>query len=589
MASDTRALSRTWTAAQRQNFHERLLQEVKWREYANDVELFISECVKITVADGSATMGKKPFELYDYQLDALSDMKCNKFVLALKARQLGFTTLGCAYALWQLLFRPGGATIVFISKDQVSADKNLAMVKAMYHTVPEWVKKRGPSVVGDAVTKISFSHRNGTISELKSYPPTKNAAAGDTITFLMLDEFDLYDKTTPAEVWSVVEPALMSATSNTFDNSVICFIISTARNPDGVFARMYKAGKKAQGRFKTIFVSAENNRFLWTDGKFDITKLNQKREEAKLNGREYLIHREYPLTDTDAFLLSGATRYTNLPAADEITPYPHIGELTESGGKFHFQETQNGNLHINEMPKETNFYVLTVDPAHGIGKDYTVAQVLTFNDDGDPQLCAVWFSNTIEQAQAAGYLADLGRFYAGNRDEALLVWDRTGNHSDLLVHKWRDEYQYRNMYRYLPASQARRRRPQPVYGFDTGGTGGKRNLALDTLQEFLPRLDGIYFELLDELQTFVVRENGRAEAEHGCHDDHIMALAQGLWVLQEKYSQTIVTGNRDLKSSKSDPWNINELFETAAKKHRAFERQDRKAGKRLTSALRRRR
>lgn len=585
-----RAAAEHWSLDQRINFAERALQEVRWRAWADDVELFIRECVQITVVDGSSRTGRTPFHLYDYQLDALAQMRCNKFVLGLKARQLGFTTLGCAYSLWQLLFRPGGANVVFVSKDQSAADKNLAMVKAMYTHLPAWVKDRGPSFDGKAATKLVWTHDDGSLSQLKSFPPTDKAGAGESVTFLLLDEFDLYDRVSPAAVWSVVEPALMGAAANTSDPSVICFVISTARVPDGTFARMYREGKAGTGRFKALFVSAEQNRFLWTDGKFDPAKLAAKRTEFAALGQEFLIHREYPLTDQEAFLLSGSSRFTGLPDFDECVDFPLRGELVDAAASFDFTENEYGSLRVLEQPQADKFYVLSVDPAHGVGKDSTVAQVLTFDEQGDPRICAYWASNTMSQADAAAVVVGIGRWYHGVSDEALLVWDSTGGHAELLVHKWRDEYDYRNFYRYIPAAQARRRRPQAILGLNTAGVGGKRNLVLDTLQEMLPRLDGVYPVLREELGTFVVRENGRAEAERGCHDDHVMALAQGLWVLQDSQGAAVQlrTGSKDITAASESRIDIDRIFADAKQVQRVQEKADRRQWRRMSRATRRR-
>ena len=54
---------------------------------------------------------------------------------------------------------------------------------------------------------------------------------------------------------------------------------------------------------------------------------------------------------------------------------------------------------------------------------------------------------------------------------------------------------------------------------------------------------------LREMQTFVVKENGKMEAESGCHDDHVMSLAlanhllvdsrEGIRVTDEMYEEGI--------------------------------------------------
>ena len=517
---------------QRRRVGENLFAEVTWRRWERDPRAFISECVYIRVVDGSGVGGKKLFVPYDYQDAFLEDILSNKFVLGLKARQLGFTTMTSAYALWLLLFKPGGANILMMSKSQDDANKNLGMIDQMYRLLPDWVKVRGPRSEGVAKTEKAWRHRDGTLSRIRSLPPTTTTGAGETADLVILDEFDLYENANPADVWNVIEPTTMGAASNVQWKQAVCIIISTPRTPDGVFARMYRAGKSGAGRFKTLFVPCMANRFLWTDGAFDKLKYEAIAEEKRQLGEPWKIFSEYPRTDEEAFKKSGASRFSDLPEFDECVEPLDRGELRERDGVVEFIPSPGGKMRVFEWPQRDRFYVLSVDPAHGVGKDYTVGQVFAYDDNGDPYVAAAWWSNTTEQHEAAPELFWMGRFFKGFQSEAMLVFDNGGGHSELMVHVWRS-LGYQNFYSYISKSARKSRALR--YGMTTSGPGGARSAVIDGLAAAVPVLGNMYLELREELGTFVVKDNGRPEADFGCHDDHVMSCAMGLWVLQLKH------------------------------------------------------
>lgn len=539
----------------RRKLGENLFAEVQWRRWERDPRAFISECVYIRVVDGSGVGGKKLFVPYDYQDEFLDRILGNKFVLGLKARQLGFTTMTAAYALWLLMFKAGGANILMMSKSQDDANKNLMMIDQMYRLLPDWVKQRGPKAEGVAKTEKAWRHSDGTLSRIRSLPPTTTTGAGETADLVILDEFDLYQSVDPADVWNVIEPTTMGAASNPLWRQAVCIIISTPRTPDGVFARMYRTGKSGEGRFNTLFVPCMANRFLWTGGAFDPAKYDAIAEEKKQLGEPWKVYSEYPRTDEEAFKKSGASRFSDVPDFDECVEPLDRGELRSSdSGGVDFLPSPGGHLRVFEFPRRDRFYVLSVDPAHGVGKDYTVGQVFAYDDNGDPYVAAAWWSNTTEQHVAAPELLLLGRFYKGFQSEAMLVFDNGGGHAELMVHVWRS-MGYQNFYSYMPKSNRKGRALR--YGMTTSGVGGARQATLDQLAALLPRLGNMYVALREELGTFVVKDNGRAEADYGCHDDHVMAAAMGLWVLNLKHQASPVAPvSRDEPSSEGTLVNL---------------------------------
>ena len=178
------------TDIKRQKELNRLWVELEWRRCAHDEAYFINNYVWIPSMEDAR--GRTKFHLFDYQDELLDLTKTNRFVIALKARQIGFTTLGMAHALWLALFRPG-ATILIVSETQKSSNKNLAQARLAYQFLPAWMKDRGPKVKNDSSTGISFEFNDGMVSNLKANPATGGVFAGETATFVLWDEAALVE------------------------------------------------------------------------------------------------------------------------------------------------------------------------------------------------------------------------------------------------------------------------------------------------------------------------------------------------------------------------------------------------------------
>lgn len=505
---------------------ERLWYELEWRKCAEDPYYFIK--TYIWIESERDPRGKEPFVLWDYQEKSLQAYLENRFVVILKARQLGFTTLAMAYAVWQCLFR-NRANILLISKSQDSADKNLGMARFMYSFLPEWMKARGPELDGDAAKQMVFKAIDGSTNRLKSYAGTKTAGAGETASLVILDEFALMED--PANTYRTIKP--------TTDAGGRLIIISTARGGNNMFAKIYREGKRQVNEFFSIFEPWSSSRLITV-------------EQYELKKREFLaepwlFYAEYPSSDEEAFRESGRPRFTTLPPIDETPEFEIFGSFEDTATGIEFNEDIPGDGYRSPLalayPVEaidwSRSFVVCADPALGVGMDYSAAHILTMLEDGTPEIVGYYRSNTIEPSDWSAELDVIGRFFAGStQSAALMVIENAGGIGVSVIDKLRNQYNYPNLYRYLPPAVARRKRA-PVFGFPT--TKATKPLVINRLAEYLTPDDSgqvkilnIYEQLRDELSTFVRRENGSTAADVGCHDDLVMSLAIGLYVLLEE-------------------------------------------------------
>ena len=128
-------------------------------------------------------------------------------------------------------------------------------------------------------------------------------------------------------------------------------------------------------------------------------------------------------------------------------------------------------------------------------------------------------SNRIQPYQFAEVVNALGRYY----NKGLLVVEKaSGGHA--VIQRLRYDYKYLNMLKYKSYDQFNRAVWQ--VGFDTNKKS--KSIAVNDCIELFDK--GLILinsvDLLDEMKTFQVDDNGGFNAVRGCHDD----LVAGLWL-----------------------------------------------------------
>lgn len=509
--------------------------ELEWRRCASDPRYFIEGYVWIS--SERDPRGRVPFELFDYQVNDLAAFIENRFVVCLKSRQLGLTTLAMAYALWLLLFRPGGANVGVVSKNQVSSDKNLGMLRAMYGFLPVWLKERGPKITGDSSRAVVFQHRDGSVSVVKSAAVTKTVFAGETFTLLVCDE---------AALWEYADDAYRTLKPTT-DAGGSMLLISTARGAHGLFARTYRQAVRGENGYVAIF-------HPWSVSRL-ITKQDYLAKHKEFEAEPWLFYAEYPSSSEEAFRESGRPRFHNLPFLEDVSDLPLRGmvverTVTDGAGavvtdehgvtvvELAFEEDDTGPLWLAELPNSCTYYTLLGDPSAGVGLDYATAHLVALDEDGEPFIAGYYRANTVDPVTWAAHLDRVGRFFAGAWGTgAVLAVEKSGGWSDLPIHELAAR-NYPNPYRWKPSTRVKSRMSPQLFAFPM--TPASRPLVIDKLAQYVtcgdtgqPRLANITPILREELGTFVTRHDGKVAADVGCHDDMVMSCAEALFVALE--------------------------------------------------------
>jgi len=223
----------------------------------------------------------------------------------------------------------------------------------------------------------------------------------------------------------------------------------------------------------------------------------------------------------------GVPRF-NIDALDrllELTEEPRFrGWMTPTMGNLlhvRLEENAEGWVRMWEPPKASGRYVIGADAAAGLeGGDYSSAHVLNAED----LTIAATFHGHLEPSKFSDELAKLG--YSYNR-AMIGIETEPSAHGLTTATKLRDGGYPRLYYTKQLASRTKR----PISRIGWNSTPGTKRVLIDGLANYLD--DGgevIDRDTISELMTYGVMENGKMEAQGGCHDDKVISLALAIYL-----------------------------------------------------------
>jgi hypothetical protein len=468
-----------------------LAQEAFWRKCAADPVYFFEHYWKIQHPEKGAIL----FELFDAQKRAMATFMDERYVVTLKARQIGWTTLVAAYAFWLAYFHPD-RLIIFLSKGEREASAILQKVQFGFTRLPDWMKVRGPRTLRDNMSQIEFA--NG--SSIESLPSKSDPARGRSCYLVVVDEWAFLEN--PDEAWASIEPIA--------DVGGRVIGLSTANGWGNFFHKLYTDSVGGKNQFAHIFEpwDARDDRDAdWYNAKV-----------ASLP--EWQLHQEYPRNAAEAFLKSGNPFFDVEQLAKLPTREPQRGFL-QSVDFVTFIEQDGGLLSLYEYPIPENTYVIGADTAEGLEHgDYCSAHVIHWRTH---EVVAHWHGH-IPPAEFAEVLADLGRFY-----NLALIGPENNHHGLTVCQYLKDKYRYPNLF-YTKVTDEKTRRSTNKMGWST--TKKSRPEMLDGLDEALREQSLVLWDAptIGELMGFVRTNAGRWEGSP--FDDRVISLAIAVQMLK---------------------------------------------------------
>src|SRR5690348_2122851 len=172
-----------------------------------------------------------------------------------------------------------------------------------------------------------------------------------------------------------------------------------------------------------------------------------------------------------------------------------------------------GWVRMWEYPKGGHEYVIGADVAEGLeGRDYSSAHVL---DRADLHIVATWHGH-IEPEKFGQELAKLGRTY-----NTALVGVESNNHGLTTLVALKNAG-YQRIY-YQSSIDTRTRKTERI-GWKTDIK--TKPFMIDELSDYLSSGGQVIdADTIQELMTYGIDEQGKTEAQEGCHDDRIVSFA----------------------------------------------------------------
>jgi hypothetical protein len=292
--------------------------------------------------------GLMPFDLYDYQTNTIKLFLAKHFILTLKSRQVGMSTVTQAFCLWSAL-NYQKYNVLIISAGQRNAQKFLEKIKNMYDLLPNDIFKL--KLLVDNKSTLQFA--NG--STITALPATSQSARGESVNLFVIDEAGFIENIDA--VYQACYPTISRAFPKKKNKSGKPFGIIIISTPNGIagtgkwYFDMYSGALNKTNKYVPIKVH-------WSlipefDDEWYLDQCMQ------LNWDYRKIASELELS----FVSSGNT-------------YIPSSILDTIGTDEPIAKDYNDNLWIWEPPIKGETYVIGVDVAYGDKKDASVISVL---------------------------------------------------------------------------------------------------------------------------------------------------------------------------------------------------------------------
>jgi len=439
---------------------------------------------------------------YEPQRKLIDTIGIHNYVLVLKSRQIGISTIIQAYCAWLSVFYEN-VVIGIISKDAPEATDFARFVRGMVEKLPKWMSPNFSKC-----TEQSFILKNG--SKVYASPVNPNAPEkclrGKAITFLVIDEAAFVKFID--EAWTSMVPALSTnqKAARKYNVPHGTIVLSTPNKTVGVgkwFYERYMNAVSGNDIFKDFVIHWKDVKELAEDSEWYDTQCklfdNDKRK----------IEQELELK----FLATGGSFFEEhtVQVLQDIQVEPIEKIKLFNGEAWRYARAIPGA-----------YYLIGVDtaPEHGEDKsaitvwDYrTLEQVFEYQG----KLSVTNFTRVVEvtAAQYPGLIVVESNSYGNQVVEYL-------NNSELATRLYKEKRGQNTL----------------VPGLST--TSKTRPLIIDSLYTYITQHPECVKSkrMILELIGLVTKNSGRVEADTGCHDD--LCLSAGLCFYVHKWDPPLM-------------------------------------------------
>jgi hypothetical protein len=456
-----------------------------------------------------------PFELYPFQENVIKRMLDNRFVIIVKGRQMGLSTLMAAYCIWFACFFRAKQILILANKGNV-ASNIIRKCKLFVENIPPWLI---PSQVNDNMQSLIFDNA----SMIAATTTTPDAARSEALSLMIFDEAAMIRNRLIEEVWTSARPTLSTGGS--------AIILSTPKGVGNWFHSMWVKAESGEIEGNMSFcpiklhwsLHPERNEEWATD------------EKKTMNAQQFAQEHECSFEKSGNTVIDGDT----IEWIEKNTIQVPI-----------LKEAFDQNLWIWQHPDYGKTYIISADVARGDGSDFstiivmcveTMEQVAEYRGKLPPGQ----FGELIVQV---GLRYNSGMIICENNSIGFAAIQKILDSMYPKVYwskKTDGQLFFDPLNWHLPG-------PDKIPGFLT--TGKNRPLLISNWEEMLRTHAFIIrsSRLLDEIKGFIWVNNGnslRAQAADRMNDDLVIGNAIGLFAR-----------NTTLRLSNQDSSQVNALL-----------------------------
>jgi hypothetical protein len=259
--------------------------------------------------------------LWPGQEQAVEAMVAHPFLFALKGRQVGLTTLGCAFDAWHIRFGPPNASAHLFSKGEADALELAEQVVYGLDGLPEFL--RLPSS-RSAMRIRRYEAGPGDTRTIRAFPAERTTGRGHTCTHAHIDE------------WSAMQwPAttLASILPSVADGIGSCHILTTeCVGPESESADYWRKCEAGEGKHFPLFVSSlarPDRDESWLEGQRRSMRPDECNREFPTSaeqaleaaGERYFESTDIDTANVDANGLGPARTYLDRRGRERALPY----------------------------------------------------------------------------------------------------------------------------------------------------------------------------------------------------------------------------------------------------------------------------
>ena len=452
----------------------------------DDPVYFARQYIKIVNVDE----GLVPFNMWPFQEKLIKNFHKNRFNICMMPRQTGKSTTSVSYLLHYAIFNDN-INIGILANKAATARDLLGRLQTAYENLPKWMQQ---GIV--AWNKGSMDLDNG--SKIMAAPTSAAAVRGMTFNIIFLDEFAFVPNHIADDFFSSVYPTISSGKSTKI------IIVSTPKGMNH-FYRMWHDAERGKNEYKPTEVH-------WSE---------VPGRDAKWKAQTIAN------TSEQQFKVEFECEF--LGSVDTLIAPSKLKAMA-----YNDPVQTNGHLMVYETPIKKRDYIITVDVARGISKDYSAFVVFDITEF-PYRVVAKYRDNEIKPMLFPSVIMDVALAY----NEAFVLCE-VNDIGDQVASILQYDLEYENV-----LMCAMRGRSGQIVG--TGFSGKKTQLGvkmsvtvkkvgcsnLKTLIEE-DKLQILDYDIISELTTFVQKRQS-FEAEEGCNDDLAMCLVIFAWLVAQEY------------------------------------------------------